>query len=128
MVRPRVRVRWKISWRTATGEIDEALWHTMHCESLVWIGWALRSQAPLPRLHTALKPNEAQLASLVQAPPLGVPKVRGGLSVPVSKNRLSWQVPQPSRLAWVQRSSVWQVAQSRSPLGMAGKPTLTKSA
>src|SRR5689334_19940505 len=78
-------------------------------------------------------PNPAQSPSTVHevATPLlkGLPKTRGGLRTPVSKKRLSWQVPHATRVgSFFQLSSAWHFTQSRSLLGKSGNLTLVKSA
>jgi hypothetical protein len=77
-----------------------------HCASSGWTAWVVRSQFPVPALQTAPEPKLEHCELTVQATPDGFPKLRGGWRVPVSKNRLSWQVPQACREGRVcQRSS-----------------------
>ena len=72
-------------------------WQVAHCASSGWTAWVLRSQFPVPVLQTAPEPKLAHWELAVQALPEGLPKTRGGWSVPVSKKTLSWQVPQACR-------------------------------
>src|SRR6185295_7688346 len=113
---------------TATTEASApgaSAWQVAHWASALCTGCVARTQEPEAKSQVTPVPNEAQSGSVVQAPAVGVPTTRTGLRVPVSKKRLSWQVPQARREKRVfHRSSAWHLLQFFSAPGSGGKATL----